>query len=376
MASVTFDFITAREFRESLERDYAEMRACFSAEAWKSVQVLAGSIVEALLIDYLASTAQPARPQKDPLRLDLAEAIALCKAEKAISDRTADLCSVIRSYRNLIHPGRAVRLAEQQASAKSAQIAVSVVDLIVDDIAQARRSSVGLTAEQVMSKIRKDENSLGILQHLVKEVSERQQERLLLELLPEAYFSLYPATEPWDQPELDRLAGAYRIVFDGVTDDLRRKAVTEFVRVLREEDGNKVNIYTNSFFKTSDLKFVAVNHAAMVRQHLLRLVPSMHTAATLRLVDGIAEYLEPSEVQAWLDPFVRTLISPQASTFVKSTARGQLLSASMSTSGAVDTMIDSRFDDWIPHLEKNSSAEQAAIIRKLKEEIESMRPPF
>jgi len=129
MSSTAFDFITVREFRESLERDYAEMRACFAAQAWKSVQVVAGSIIESLLVDYLSSTTAVGRPQKDPLRLDLAEAITLCRTEKAISDRTADLCSVIRSYRNLIHPGRAIRLAEPQPSEKSAQIAVSVVDL-------------------------------------------------------------------------------------------------------------------------------------------------------------------------------------------------------------------------------------------------------
>lgn len=376
MANVAFDFIAAHEFRESLERDYAEMRACFTAEAWKSVQVLAGSIVEALLVDYLASTTQPGRPQKDPLKLDLAEAIAMCKTEKAISERTADLCSVIRSYRNLIHPGRAIRLAEQQASGKSAQIAVSLVDLIVDDIAYARLASVGLTAEQVLSKIRKDENSLGILQHLVKEASERQQERLLLELIPEAYFSLHPASEPWDEAELERLEGAYRIVFDGVSDEIRRKAVAEFVRVLREEDGNRVNVYTNSFFKASDLKYVAGNHAKMVRQHLLGLVPSTHTSRTLQVVDGIAKHLEPSEIQEWLDPFVRTLLSAQVSASVKATVRNHLLTATMSTSTASDGMLDRRLNDWIRHLEKNSSMEQAGIIRSLKEEIESMRSPF
>jgi hypothetical protein len=299
-----------------------------------------------------------------------------------MQNREGDLGAYCRSVQrdSLVpksHPsGRAIRLAEQQASAKSAQIAVSVVDLIVDDIAHARRASVGLTAEQVVSKIRKDEHSLGILQHLVKEVSERQQERLLLELIPEAYFSLYPASEPWDEAELERLEAGYRIAFDTSSEDIRRKAVGEFVRVLREEDGNRVNVYTNSFFKPADLKYVAVNHAAMVRQHLLGLVPSTHTATTLQLVDGIAEHLEPSEISAWLDPFVRTLLSAQVSAPVKATTRSHLLAATMSTSTAADGQLDRRLNDWVGHLEKNSSAEQAAVIRSLKEEIESMRPPF
>lgn len=372
MSSTVFDFITIREFRESLERDYAEMRACFAAKAWKCTQVVAGSIVESLLVDYLSSTTNPKRPQKDPFRLDLAEAIALCRDEKAISDRTADLCSVIRSYRNLIHSGRAIRLAEPRPSEKSAQIAVSVVDLIVEDIAHARQATVGLTAEQVLSKIRRDENCLAILQHLVKEVPVRQQERLLVELIPEAYLSLHPAEEPWDQAPLDRLEGAYRVVFDIAPEDIRRKALAEFVRVLREEDGNKVTVYTNSFFRPADIKYITENHVAMVRQHLLSLVPATHSAMTLKYVDGLAEYLDTSDIQAWLDPFVRTLISVQISPSIKSTVKSHLLAATMAMSKASSMAVDNRLNDWVRHLEKNSSADQVATIRSLKEDIESM----
>ena len=43
-----FDFITEKDLRVSLEGDYAEMQKCVEASAWKSGQVLAGSIVEAL----------------------------------------------------------------------------------------------------------------------------------------------------------------------------------------------------------------------------------------------------------------------------------------------------------------------------------------
>ena len=351
------------------------MQSCVGAKAWKSVQVLAGSIVESLLIDYLASTTRPGRPGKDPLRLDLAEAIALCRAENAISERTSDLCSVIRSYRNLIHPGRAVRLAEPAPSAKSAQIAAAVVDLIVGDIADARRASLGLTAEQIVSKIRRDENSLAILQHLLKGAPPLQHERLLLELIPAAYRSLLPPGEEWEQAELDRLEKAYRIVFDGVPEDIRRKATSEFVRVLREEDGSQVSIHREAFFRPADLKYVAPSEAAMVRQHLLSLVPSRHDARTLRFADGVAPYLDPSEVLTWLDPFVRTLISTAVSEPVKAKVKSHLLSATMETSRDFDEAISARLDDWIRHY-KTSSSGDAALIENLKEEIESERIPF
>lgn len=378
MSNTVFDFITSRLFRESLERDYAEMRAVFTARAWKSVQVVAGSIVESLLIDYLASTTHTGRPKKDPLRLDLAEAITQCRAEKAVTDRTADLCSVIRSYRNLIHPGRAIRLAEERPTEKSAQIAVAVVGLIVDDIARARQTTVGLTAEQVVSKITKDENSLTILQHLVKEVSELEQERLLVELIPEAYFAAPEPSEDNDwrvSPLLGRLKSAYRVVFDFVSEDIRRKAVAAFVRVLREEDGNKVTAYTNSFFKPADLSYVNEKQVAMVRQHLLGRIPSTLDEKTLDLVDGLAEHLDPSDIHVWVDAFVRTLNSVRISPSIKGAVRSHFLAATIVTSPATGVAIDRRLNDWVSHLEKNSSAVQAATIRSLKEEIESMRSP-
>ena len=117
-----FDFITSKEFRESLESDYNEMRSCVEAQAWKSVQVLAGSIVESLLIDYLSSTPNANRSKKDPLKLDLSEAITICREEKVLSERASDLCSVVRSYRNLIHPGRMVRLEEPAPNMGSATV--------------------------------------------------------------------------------------------------------------------------------------------------------------------------------------------------------------------------------------------------------------
>src|SRR5206468_10963333 len=166
-----------KQFRKSLEDDYREMRRCFDAEAWKSVHVLAGSIVEAPLTDYLCSTTNATRPKKDPLRIDLGEAISICRDEKVLLDRTADLCSAIKSYRNLIHPGRMVRLEEQAPDKGSATVALAVVDMIAEEVAKQRRKAVGLTAEQILSKVLRDVNSLPLLKHLIHEASEQQRER-------------------------------------------------------------------------------------------------------------------------------------------------------------------------------------------------------
>lgn len=78
--------------------------------------------------------------------MDLMEAIEICRQEKALTDRTADLCSVIRSYRNLIHPGRLIRPGEPAPDKDSATIAVTLVRIIAEELAATREKAVGLTA--------------------------------------------------------------------------------------------------------------------------------------------------------------------------------------------------------------------------------------
>ena len=107
-----FDFIVDRDMRTSLDSDWRELEAAFQNSAWKAVHVLAGSIVEAMLVDHLLSIGFQ---KKDPLKMSLDEAIGACKAEGILTDKSAELSTVIRRFRNLIHPGRAIRLAEAPA---------------------------------------------------------------------------------------------------------------------------------------------------------------------------------------------------------------------------------------------------------------------
>jgi hypothetical protein len=50
----SFDFISDVRFRLSLQSDYRELINAFETCSWKAAHVLSGSIVEALLVDYLA----------------------------------------------------------------------------------------------------------------------------------------------------------------------------------------------------------------------------------------------------------------------------------------------------------------------------------
>lgn len=374
-----FDYITEREFRKSLEADDAEMRRCADVEAWKSVQVLAGSIVESLLIDYLVSATSPAKLSKDPLKIDLAEAITICRNQSVLTERTADLCSVIRSYRNLIHPGRMVRLGEQPPDRGSSSIALALVDIIADELAKVRRATVGLTAEQILSKIMRDANSLTILKHLLLETTEQQRERLLIDLIPSVHSQESGSDIPFDDSDpfdnvKDRLTTAYRIILDSVGTDLRKRVASEFVRVLREADGGRVVEYGGAFFVAPDLEFVPAQNQAMVREHLLGRVGSLYSRNTLRLVAGIGKYLHPTDVLKWLDPFVRTLVSTTLNDAVKQKVREDLIHDAGNTSPEVTVAINRRLDDWIKHFEKTLAQKNLDILLELKKDIDALFP--
>ncbi len=150
--------------------------------AWKAVHVLAGSVVEAILVDYLIGTGYPKKSGKDPLKMELGPIISACKDEKIITERTADLSSVIRSYRNLIHPGRVIRLNEK-IDKKSASIAKALVDVVADEVATAKAVSYGFTAEQIANKIENDSSALAVLAHFLKETNELERERLVRDVV-------------------------------------------------------------------------------------------------------------------------------------------------------------------------------------------------
>lgn len=140
-----FNFITVPELRQSLESDYRELRACLKAEAWKAVHVLSGSIVEAILIDALSETTDPAALY----RMDLGQLISSAKDRGFLPDEAVDLSTVIRKYRNLIHPGRVKRL-EKTVDRSGAVVAAEVVEIITREVAKKKQETYGFTAEQLL----------------------------------------------------------------------------------------------------------------------------------------------------------------------------------------------------------------------------------
>jgi hypothetical protein len=146
-----FAFVDDNELRQSILSDLGAVSRALSNAEWKAATVIAGSCLEALLLwaakrvqganaanfnVSVAKTVARALKQQPPGDLDqwsLFQLIECCLDMGVISENTATQARLTKNFRNLIHPGRAVRLSEQcnigTAMAARAALEFAAIDL-------------------------------------------------------------------------------------------------------------------------------------------------------------------------------------------------------------------------------------------------------
>lgn len=356
-----FTFISDEQFRESLMSDHREMVSCQSTEAWKCVQMLAGSIVEALLVEYLVVSS--IRPNgKDPLTITLSEAIEACKAAKVLQASTASLCDVVRDYRNLIHPGRMIRLATE-VTPESAMIAANLVALIRKEVAEKRKSTYGPTAEQLLRKIESDQHSLSVLPQLITETNEHERFKLADTQIPLAYFAI--KNGPFSSEEaLPRLRLAYRQAFDSLPEAKKTRLTEKFANLVREDSDDNIETFGEAFFLASDISFLKQQDAAIVTKYLTsRLERSdlLITEGLIRITAHIGEFLTLSEIPKLADTLARLVFRRPDQNAIELAAG---IFDNLGTSEKKDEM-ERRGNTWVENGKKRNYPE--AALKRLEE---------
>lgn len=172
-----FDFITDEKFRNILERDYEELSQCIESKSSKSVLILSGSIIEAILTDYFLNFPPDGYNKKKILSLALYDLIDLAKEAKLITQSTKDLSSVIKNFRNLIHPGRELRKSET-FDFDTAVVAKSLLNIIVKEIRENYLNNLGYSANDLVSKLQNDALSQTIFEKLLTKVHKSEKSKL------------------------------------------------------------------------------------------------------------------------------------------------------------------------------------------------------
>jgi hypothetical protein len=110
-----FRFVKDPQIRKIVERDYIEIQRAYVAQCWKSVIILSGGSIEAILLDRLlrnepsAKDAKSAPAKPDLTRWDLSELLKVAVEIKLVELSAENIAEPARQYRNLVHPGNEKR---------------------------------------------------------------------------------------------------------------------------------------------------------------------------------------------------------------------------------------------------------------------------
>ena len=357
-----FDFITHDDLRKSLESDYQELYAAMETQSYKSVHVLAGSIIEAVLVEHLLFADYKSRTGKDPLNMMLDKLIESCKNENIISQRIMDLSTVIRSYRNLIHPARLIRLNER-VDANGAKVAQALVEMILEEVAEKRRSSYGYTAKQIIEKLEKDPSIKAVLEEILKQTNKIELEKLLV-AIPEI-----PVEDVIHDPEYwinfsDVIEECYYMAFSMADDDIKSRISMIFAKVIREGSERDLNAYGNTFFKAIHMEYLPEDDRKIVKKHILHRFPSI-VSSGCNLLKGIGNYISEKDVLGVIDPTIRATISRNKA----EGARIFLEREYPNMSKEIQDLVLGRLDDWIRYYQDKGSEAYLNRIEELKQQL-------
>ncbi len=145
----TLAFIDDDEFRTSLRLDLETTEQAINNSEWKAATVLAGSIVEALLlwklrkeapskIETMLSTMKDSSQRLKPFTQleswDLWQYITVASSLGLISDQGKAQANLTKDFRNFIHPGKSIRTREK-CTRSTALIALATAIRIIDEFA-------------------------------------------------------------------------------------------------------------------------------------------------------------------------------------------------------------------------------------------------
>ena len=305
-----FDFIVRRQLRQTLESDYQELVKCYDAQAWKAVHILAGSIIEAILVDYVIS--ENLMADDNAVKTPLAKLVEVCRERGLISDRVSSLMTVIREWRNLVHPGRMLRL-DETVDKDSAHVARAVVNMIVKEIEAARRNSYGLTAKQLVAKLRTDPSAISIIFPLLFSLNVAEMEEFITIEIPalcaEANHVSSQLLWEYKGAILETISRSYRAALSIAPEAVREKAARRFAQLVREGSEDDIALYAGELFIAQDMNYLPPNEECLVREYLLGRLRSGPEKRWLDAADGLGYFLQPDEddPRSFVDSFVNML---------------------------------------------------------------------
>jgi hypothetical protein len=143
------DYISDIDLRDSIWGDISAVRRALTNQEWKAATILAGSTIEALLLwslstksapeiqsaisSLMANNALDKKPDTNEEEWSLHQYIHVCRKLDLISDSTRAQALLAKDFRNLVHPGRSIRL-KQTCDRGTAFSAVAGIENVIRDL--------------------------------------------------------------------------------------------------------------------------------------------------------------------------------------------------------------------------------------------------
>lgn len=184
-----FSFVSDTKYRKLLENDYSEICKGIDHDCYKSSTTLSGSLIEALLTDFLLDKGVLRVPEGNGKLADVESAglsniITYCRNNNLVSTRGYYLLEAIRDFRNYIHPAKAIR-SKIEITKEDAILYKSTLDIIISELSKKRQIELGSTAEQLLEFMLHDVHGVELFANMVKKANnEGERLKYLLEIAP------------------------------------------------------------------------------------------------------------------------------------------------------------------------------------------------
>lgn len=287
--TVDLRFITDDILREMILRDVAELELCVKYDLHKSALILSGSIIEAILVDYfLAFPPSNGKSPNDIKNASLANLIDWASDinVKLISDTSKTFTTIIREYRNLIHPG--VEYRKQISPDKNkANISKSLVMMIIEEIRTNYIDRLGYTCEQAIKKVYNDKNSKTLFDHIISNMSGVEKIKL---------YKKIPTLElDGSALETDHIENLknFRILHTSIRPDIPIDVRTSEVFKLYEyiSEGSSADIIRYALYYLSDIDLLEPKKKDIVINYFLDLLKN-EKIDNLQKLDSIGMFSE------------------------------------------------------------------------------------
>lgn len=374
---VSFDFISSEDLKKSLQSDYAELTKAVSENMHKSVCILAGSIAEAVLMDYITVTSNCGVAVDDltASNVGLTKLIDAAIGADVVTSKQLPaggwglpellregeqarrscnigtlrnvylMSSAVASFRNLIHPGRALRLRER-VDRNLALAARAFVLQLCNDMSQESSMHYPYMAEDIMKKAELDSNARTILANMLSKTRPSEVTRLLVEVAPRAFLeNLRQPGADFDKMFPDhiidddetareykflcrsaavRQAGdsiAYRLAFDRGTPEQKSAGVHAIAELLKTEDPFAVAEIETAFLHVGDLKCANEDDQSLVAGDILdRICSSDASKGILEAATGIGRWIPPEGGERFAQALLGKRFGPRVDAEIRRSA--------------------------------------------------------